>query len=78
MSGSRGSDETNGSGSAERVFAILADGWWYRDWVVGTARVLLGLRNKINEVLPHRRNVEPLRRPADIGERAHGRRAALR
>ena len=25
--------------SAERVFAVLADGWTYSDWVVGTAHI---------------------------------------
>lgn len=25
--------------SAERVFAVLADGWTYADWVVGTAHI---------------------------------------
>jgi uncharacterized protein YndB with AHSA1/START domain len=133
----------------DRVFAVLADGWWYSDWVVGTAHIrnvdpdwpavgaelhhqagpwpfslsdtstvvaveqnrrlklnaglwplgeavvdihlepveggrtrvtmdeefargpLLGLRNKINDLVLHRRNGEALRRLADISERAH-------
>jgi uncharacterized protein YndB with AHSA1/START domain len=132
----------------DRVFAVLADGWWYSDWVVGTAHIrdvdpdwpavgselhhsagpwplslrdsstvlavepdrrlrlkaglwplgeavvdirlepvgtgqtrvmmfedfergpLLGLRNKINDLVLHRRNVEALRRLADLAERA--------
>ena len=140
----------------ERVFAVLADGWWYSDWVVGTAHIrdvdprwpaigsrihhragpwplsledtstveaveenrrlrlrvglwplgeavvdirlepvagghariimveefdsgpVRGLRNKINDVLLHRRNVEALRRLADIAERAHTPRDARR
>jgi uncharacterized protein YndB with AHSA1/START domain len=133
---------------ADRVFAVLADGWWYSDWVVGTAHIrdvdpdwpsvgarlhhqagpwpislrdtstvvaveqdrrlklnaglwplgeavvdirleplddgrtrvtmvedfergpLLGLRNKINDLVLHYRNREALRRLADIAERA--------
>lgn len=131
----------------EQVFAVLADGWTYSDWVVGTTHIrdvdaawpklgsqlhhkagpwpvslhdtstviavtpessltlraglwplgeaevritleplapertrvvmreefkagpLLGLRNKINDVILHRRNVEALRRLADLAER---------
>ena len=132
----------------DRVFAVLSDGWWYSDWVVGTShirvvdpewprpgselhhkagpwplslhdssevvavepdrrlRLRVGLwplgeaavdirlepdgpgrtrvimyedfqrgplrwvRNKINDVLLHRRNIESLRRLAEIAERA--------
>jgi uncharacterized protein YndB with AHSA1/START domain len=133
----------------ERVFAVLADGWSYSDWVVGTAHIrdvdpqwpakgaqlhhqagpwplslhdsstvvevetnrrlrlnaglwplgeavvdirlepvgadrtrvvmyenirsgpLLALRNKVNDLVLHRRNAESLRRLAHIAERAH-------
>jgi uncharacterized protein YndB with AHSA1/START domain len=135
----------------ERVFAVLADGWSYSDWVVGTAHVrdvdahwpqpgaelhhnagpwplslhdsssvvavepgrrlrlkvglwpigeavvdirlepdgpgrtrvimledfergpLRWVHNKLNDVLLHRRNIESLRRLADIAERAESR-----
>jgi hypothetical protein len=135
----------------DRVFAVLADGWTYSDWVVGTAHIrdvdagwpapgtqlhhkagpwpvsledsstvvacepdrsltlraglwplgqarirmdlepvgttatrvtlaeefeagpLRTLRNKINDVVLHRRNIEALRRLADIAERATNR-----
>jgi uncharacterized protein YndB with AHSA1/START domain len=135
----------------ERVFAVLADGWTYSDWVVGTVHIrdvdaawpevgshlhhkagpwplslhdkstvlamepgrrlrlnaglwplgeavvdihlepagvdatkvtmhedfekgpLLAVRNKINDLVLHRRNIESLRRLADIAERSHSR-----
>jgi uncharacterized protein YndB with AHSA1/START domain len=140
----------------DRVFAVLSDGWWYSDWVVGTAHIrdvdpdwpavgsqlhhkagpwpisladsstvvvveqdrrlrlhaglwplgeavvdirlepvdggrtrvlmyenfergpLLGLRNKLNDLLLHRRNVEALRRLADLAERAQTRHGSPR
>jgi len=140
----------------ERVFAVLADGWTYSDWVVGTAHIrdvdphwpqagaelhhkagpwpvslrdsstvvtvepdrrlklnaglwplgeavvdirlepvgasatkvtihedfergpLRWLRNKVNDVILHQRNVEALRRLADIAENAHREAAAQR
>src|SRR3954470_19996366 len=31
--------KTTVQASPERVFAILSDGWWYSDWVVGTAHI---------------------------------------
>jgi uncharacterized protein YndB with AHSA1/START domain len=133
--------------SPEKVFAVLADGWTYSDWVVGTTHIrdvdatwpqlgsqlhhkagpwplslhdsttvtavvpdqgltlraglwplgeaevrltlepagpgrtrvvmreqfesgpLVGLRNKLNDLVLHRRNVEALRRLADLAER---------
>ena len=136
---------------ADRVFAVLADGWTYSDWVVGTAHIrdvddtwpapgsqlhhkagpwpfslqdsstvvamvpdreltlkaglwplgqacvrilleplgssatrvtieedfeagpLLAVRNKINDLLLHRRNIESLRRLSDIATRDHSR-----
>jgi uncharacterized protein YndB with AHSA1/START domain len=142
--------------SADRVFAVLADGWWYSDWVVGTSHIrdvdadwpavgsrlhhkagpwpislhdkstveavepgrrlrlraglwplgdaivdirlepvgddqtrvimfeefdqgpLRGMRNKINDLLLHQRNVEALRRLADIAENARTGRDSLR
>jgi Polyketide cyclase / dehydrase and lipid transport len=142
--------------SPDRVFAVLADGWWYSDWVVGTTHIrdvdadwpsvgsqlhhkagpwplslhdsstvlaveqdrrlklraglwplgeavvdillepldggrtritmkedfergpLLAVRNKINDLLLHRRNVEALRRLADLAERAHTRHGSPR
>jgi hypothetical protein len=142
--------------SPDRVFAVLADGWTYSDWVVGTAHIrdvdpkwpqpgteihhkagpwpvslkdrttslewqpermlllklrlwplgagrvrfvldpvgsdatqvtiieqftegpLVGLRNKINDLLLHYRNREALRRLADIAERRTPPSAALR
>ncbi|MGX6601093.1 SRPBCC family protein [Micromonosporaceae bacterium Da 78-11] len=136
--------------SPERVFAVLADGWSYSDWVVGTVHIrdvdkswpepgsklhhkagpwplslqdsstvlvmepdrrlklsaglwpfgeavvdirlepvggdtrvtmaedfergpLILLRNKLNDLVLHRRNIESLRRLADIAERAEPR-----
>ncbi|MEU7908246.1 SRPBCC family protein [Actinoplanes sp. NPDC049118] len=138
----------------ERVFAVLADGWSYSDWVVGTVHIrdvdphwpqvgaelhhkagpwplslhdsstvvaveqdrsltliaglwplgsarvklvlepvdagatrvtmeedfeagpLLWVRNKVNDLVLHRRNIESLRRLSDIATRAAGRTAA--
>ncbi|WP_308201235.1 SRPBCC family protein [Paractinoplanes maris] len=135
----------------DRVFAVLADGWTYSDWVVGTVHIrdvdqtwpqvgshlhhkagpwplslhdkstvldmepgrrlrlnaglwplgeavvdihlepagpgatrvtihedfergpLLAVRNKLNDLILHRRNIESLRRLADIAERSHAR-----
>ncbi|MEV6301613.1 SRPBCC family protein [Actinoplanes sp. NPDC051861] len=138
----------------ERVFSVLADGWSYSDWVVGTVHIrdvdphwptpgsklhhkagpwplslhdsstvlacepgrrlrlnaglwplgaaivdirlepasenttrvvihedfeagpLLWIRNRVNDLILHRRNIETLRRLADIAERAHDYRRA--
>jgi hypothetical protein len=51
---------------ADHVFAVLADGWTYSDWVVGTAH--------IRDVALHYRNRESLRRLADLAVRREAKR----